>query len=165
MSGASGNAPADLFDTAIRTTNPRLLLKPGLQAIKKREGHGQIVADDPQRLLGSAAIDDACRPAYPRDERWDYVIGYNRAGRAFAHFVEVHSAETSEVSKMERKLRWLRDFLLQPSQRKLAALDHEFHWVASGRFNIPQHLPQYRTLTTTLKKAGLRFPVKKLVLT
>jgi hypothetical protein len=165
MAAALGTTPADLFDAALRTTNPRLPLKPGLQAIKKGEGHGQILAEDPQRLLGSAAIDDACRPAYPKSERWDYVIGYNRAGKAFAHFVEVHSAETSEVSKMEKKLRWLRDFLQKPSQKELAALDHEFHWVASGRFNIPQHVPQYRTLTTTLKKAGLRFPVKKLVLT
>jgi hypothetical protein len=165
MSGASVDTPAAVFEAAIRATAPRLALKPGLRAIKKGEGHGQIVAEVPQRLLGSAAIDDDCRPAYPTDDRWDYVIGYDRAGKAIAHFVEVHSAETSEVTKMGKKLRWLQDFLLKPPQKKLSALDPEYHWVASGRFNIPKHVPQYRTLTTTLRKAGLRFPVKKLVLT
>lgn len=165
MSGASVDTPAAVFDAAIRVTAPRLALKPGLKAIKKGEGHGQIVAEDPKRLLGSAAIDDDCRASEPHGNRWDYVIGYGRASKAIAYFVEVHSAETSEVLKVEKKLRWLQDFLLQRSQEKLAALDREYHWVASGRINIPKHVPQYRTLQTTLRKAGLRGPTERLVLT
>jgi len=54
---------------------------------------------------------------------------------------------------------------LQAPQKNLAALDREYHWVASGRINIPKHVPQYRILNTTLKKAGLHGPVEHLVLT
>jgi hypothetical protein len=165
MTGAPGNTPATVFEAAVRVTSPCLALKLGLKAIKKGEGHGQIVADDPKRVLGSAAIDDDCRAFDPHGNRWDYVIGYDRASKAFAYFVEVHSAETSEVSKVEKKLRWLQDFLLRKAQAKLRALDCEYHWVASGRINIPKHVPQYRFLNTTLKKAGLRGPVEHLVLT
>lgn len=93
------------------------------------------------------------------------MIGYARAHKAFAYYVEVHSAETSAVPKMGKKLRWLQNFLLAPSQKRLAALDRECHWVASGRINIPKHVPQYRLLNTTLRKAGLRGPVERLVLT
>jgi hypothetical protein len=165
MSRASARTPSVVFDAAVGETSPRLVLKPGLQAIKKGEGRGQIVAENNRRLLGSAAIDDDCRRAYPKDHRWDYVIGYERANKAISYFVEVHSAETSEVSTVDKKLRWLRDFLLQAPQKKLAALDPEYHWVASGRINIPKHVPQYRILNTTLKKAGLHGPVEHLVLT
>jgi len=165
MSGASVDTPAEVFDAALRVTSPRLALKPGLKAIKKGEGHGQIVAEAPERLLGSAAIDDDCRASDPHGNRWDYVIGYGRASKAIAYFVEVHSAETSEVLKVERKLRWLQNLLLKPPQRKLAALGREYHWVASGRINIPQHTQQFKYLNSTLKKVGLRGPVKRLTLT
>lgn len=165
MASTSPSTALAIFARAIRETRPRLVPKPGLRAIKRGEGHGQIVAEERRRLLGSAAIDDDCRAAYPKDPRWDYLIGYERDSNAIAYFVEVHSAETSEVSKMEKKLRWLQDFLLQASQRKLAALDRECHWVASGRINIPKHVPQYRVLKTTLRKAGLQGPVERLVLT
>jgi hypothetical protein len=163
MSGASASAAA-VFDEALRETSPRLDLKPGLRAIKRGEGHGQIVAEDQGQLLGSADIDNDCRHAYPNANRWDYVIGYRRGRKPVAYFVEVHSAETSEVSKMGKKLRWLRDYLLQAPQKKLAALDSEYHWVASGRNRIPQHVPQFRVLHSTLRKAGLRGPVERLVL-
>jgi hypothetical protein len=61
MSRASARTPSVVFDAAVRATSPRLVLKRGLQAIKKGEGHGQIVAEDNRRLLGSATIDDDCR--------------------------------------------------------------------------------------------------------
>jgi hypothetical protein len=49
-------------------------------------------------------------------------------------------------------------------QRSSKGMDREYHWVASGRINIPQHVPQYRLLKTTLRKAGLRGPFERLVL-
>jgi hypothetical protein len=165
MSGASVDTPAAIFDAALRATEPPLGLKPGLKAIKKGEGHGKIAAEDAKQLLGSAAIDDDCRVCDPHGNRWDYVIGYERNSKAFAYFIEVHSAETSEVSKVEKKLRWLQDFLLKSPQEKLAALEREYYWVASGRINIPQHTQQFKHLHSTLRKAGLRGPVKHLTLT
>jgi hypothetical protein len=156
--------PGVTFRNAIGSAN-HLKWKIGLQVIKRSEGGGQISGGEPERLLGGAAIDDDCLMAYPNANRWDYVIGYRRSRKLVAYFIEVHSAETSDVSKIEKKLEWLREFLRQDAQKELAALVREFHWVASGRINIPKHLPQFKRLQTTLRKLGLKGPAKQLVLT
>jgi hypothetical protein len=155
--------PSVAFEKAISEA-VHLRLRPGLQAIKPSEGKGQISAKDPSSVLGSVAIDDDCLMAHPNAARWDYVIGYARSSAPVAFFVEVHSAETSEVSKVEDKLAWLHGYLREEPQRKLAGLPREVHWVASGRISIPQHTPQFKKLNTTLRKLGLRGPVKSLVL-
>ena len=82
----------------------------------------------------------------------------------FREAISTHSAETSDVSKIQDKLIWLRAFLQEKAQGGLAALPHEFHWVASGRINIPKHLPQFKRLQTTLRKLGLKGPTKQLTL-
>jgi len=165
MAKGSSRAQAIQFRDAIGAAE-YLQLKAGLQAIKSGEGRGQITAANPAALLGSVMIDDDCRrPPFAQDPRWDYVVGYARGRQAIAHFIEVHSAETSNVADIDKKLRWLRDFLLRDRQKKLAALPREYHWVASGRVNIPKHLPQFRFLNTTLRKIGLRGPMPRLALT
>ncbi len=137
----------------------------GLQAIVKGEGRGQIAAGDDACLLGSSFIDEDCNKALPNDSRWDYVVGYAREQVPVAFFIEVHSAYTGEVSKIEKKLVWLETFLRQPDQKKLAALEREYHWMASGKIKIPKNTPQYRRLKKlNAKKGGLRGPVKHLVL-
>ncbi len=155
--------PASAFEKAITEAAP-LQRRAGLQAIKRGEGKGQISGREPTRILGSVVIDDDCRGEHPNAARWDYVIGYNRSGSAVAFFVEVHSAETSEVTKIADKLTWLKDFLEDGPQRSLAAFPREYHWVASGRINIPRHTPQFRMLNSTLRKQGLRGPVRSLEL-
>ena len=110
------------------------------------------------------AIDDDCQSSYPHANRWDYVVGYERTEQAIAHFIEVHSAETSEVGTVEKKFQWLLDFLAAEEQTHLRKLPAEFHWVASGRVNIPKHTPQYKKLFVTLPKRGLKFAGKELVL-
>jgi hypothetical protein len=153
------------FKACIAATQ-HLEWRPGLQAITSAEGGGQVTGQDPGSLLGGAAIDTDSRALHPNASRWDYVIGYARASGAHAYFIEVHSAETTDVSVVEKKLKWLLDdYLRADSQQALAKLPRELHWVASGRINIPQHLPQYRKLQTTLRKRGLRGPVKQLTLT
>jgi hypothetical protein len=156
--------PQAAFGEAISKAS-HLRLQPGLQAIKRGEGKGQISGKEPPRILGSVAIDDDCLKAHPNAPRWDYVIGYKRSESAAAFFVEVHSAETSNVSEVEEKLLWLRRFLEEESQDKLAALPREVYWVASGRINIPKHTPQFKKLNTTLRTLGLKGPVKSLELT
>ncbi len=152
-----------VFRAAIDATG-HLEWKPGLHAIKRSEGAGQVAGQDSDSLLGGACIDDDCKPAYPNDSRWDYVIGYGRRGGPVAYFIEVHSAETSDVSTVEKKLTWLLGYVQADAQQELAKLPREIHWVASGRINIPKHVPQYRKLQTTLRKRGLRGPVKQLTL-
>jgi hypothetical protein len=140
--------------------------KPGLQAISASEGKGQIVGTDPNKLVGSAFIDQDCRssPVGDRKPRWDYVVGYDRSNVAVAHFVEVHSANPKGVGEVADKLQWLRDFLERDAQASLKKLRREYHWIASGKINIPKHVPQYRILNTTLRRLGLQGPVKHLTL-
>jgi hypothetical protein len=138
---------------------------PGLGAIRRGEGRRQISGENSHHILGSVYLDGDCRMVYPSSKRWDYVIGYSRSRKPVAHFVEVHSAETSEVSTMERKLEWLAQYLARGRQERLARLPREYHWVASGRIRIPQHTPQFKHLTTSLRRLGLRGPVRTLVLT
>jgi len=156
--------PHKVFELAIEKAD-HLQLKNGLAAVKRGEGKGRILAKDSKQVLGSAEIDGDCRRAAPNANRWDYVIGYNRSGKVVAYFVEVHSALTSEVSTIERKLDWLLDeFLRRKNSDKLAALSREMHWVASGNVKIPRHTRQYRFLTTTLRRRGLHGPSKQLTL-
>lgn len=136
----------------------------GYEAIKKGEGKGQISATNPTKILGSVAIDDDCRASHPHANRWDYVVGYEGAKQTAAHFIEVQSAETSEVGVVEKKFQWLLDFLAAEGHERLRAFPAEFYWVASGRINIPRHTPQYRKLHVTLRKRGLKFAGKTLVL-
>lgn len=155
--------PHEVFQKAVEATKILKLME-GLRAIKKGEGKGQITAKDSRWVLGSVRVDDDCLNKYPNDARWDYVIGYARSAKVIAYFVEVHGAETSDVSKLEDKLEWLRRFLAGNAQGLLAKLPHETYWVAAGRVNIPHHTPQFRKLSTTMRKAGLIGPVKSLEL-
>lgn len=151
---------SEVFEDAVAAAE-HLELRSGLSAIKKGEGKGRIVKGDAP-LLGSVAIDGNCRAAYPQSARWDYAIGVEVDGKAKALFIEVHGAETSGVSDLEKKLTWLLDFLQREPQEALRGLPREIHWVASGRINIPKHVPQYKRLTTTLRKRGLQGPVERL---
>ena len=150
------------FQEAIETAE-HLKLVVGLGAIKRSEGAGQIDTGA-ANLQGSVAMDDDCRSAYPTSARWDYVIGTRRQRGDVAYFVEVHSAETSEVSKMTAKLDWLMEFLARDQQAPLARLQRAVHWIASGRINIPKHTRQYKLLKTTLAQRGLIGPSKQLTL-
>jgi hypothetical protein len=158
--------PRKTFEQAIAAAKP-LQLKAGLKAIKKGEGKGQIGAKDPKRILGSVAIDEDLKKtkADAEDNRWDYVIGYDLAGKAVAHFVEVHGAASGhDISKMQDKLQWLVDFLQRPSQSRLAKLPRSIHWLASARNDIKPHWPQYRDLVHMRSKHDLKGPVKQLEL-
>lgn len=158
LSGKAGD-PGKTFRHAVETAD-HLVHREGMQALK--EGKGQVVAAETSSLLGGVNMDDDCRDARPNDNRWDYLVGVKRSKHAVAFFIEVHSAETSEVSKIEKKLQWLLDFLERPAQSTLKSIPREVHWVASGRINIPKHLPQYKKLQTTLRARGLLGPIKQL---
>lgn len=162
--GKKQDSASVAFKKCIDTAG-HLQWKAGLQAIKASEGGGQISGENSKHLLGGAAVDEDCKTAYPNANRWDYVVGYDRSKTAVAYFIEVHSAETSGISEVAKKLAWLREFLQQDAQARLAMLPREFHWVASGRINIPKHVPQFKLLQTTLRKLGLKGPAKQLILT
>jgi hypothetical protein len=142
-------------------------LRSGKQALS-RAHRRQVVCEDEARLTGSIDLDAALAqdPEHANANRWDYGLGYkDPGGRESAVWVEVHSAETSEVSTVIRKLRWLKDYLPTncPALWALTRATREelrFVWVASGRYAILPNSPQIRAL----RAAGLDPPVSCLVL-
>ncbi len=116
--------------------------KPGLQALEK--GHRiKIIVSDTSELGGSVAIDDETKALYPNDSRWDYVVAYKHE----AYFIEVHTANTGEISAVINKLRWLKDWLVSkaPELNKLKPKDkNAFYWIQSQGFAIPPNTRQHR---------------------
>ena len=94
---------------------------------------------------------------YPRGNRWDYALEYE----AEVYFIEVHSAYTSEVSTVLKKLQWLKDWLQKqaPEIIKLRAKKQPYYWIQSGKFGILPHASQYRKAA----QASI-LPIPKLVL-
>jgi len=141
-------------------------LRGGKQALSKAH-RAQVVCEDEKRWTGSIELDEALRQesGHASASRWDYGLGYqDPAGQESAVWVEVHSAETGEVSTVLKKLRWLKDYLQGtcPGLWSLTLATPEalrFVWVASGRYAIPTNSPKMRELRT----AGLDPPVKRLV--
>lgn len=134
------NLPNSAFSDAVSNT-PDISggYKVGLTALGKNSS--KIVVPKTVKLEGSVDIDSTTVALYPRDNRWDYAIGFN--GRSI--FVEVHSANTSEVDVVLKKLKWLKEWLNSkaPELVKLRAPEPYF-WVQSKNFQILKHTPQFR---------------------
>jgi hypothetical protein len=130
--------------------------KTGLAAL----GHysSKISVSDTTQLQGSIDIDTCTTAKYPNANRWDYAFAYKKE----AFFVEVHSAKTSEVSTVIKKLQWLKDWLNQqaPEINKLKAKKvSPFYWIQSKNFAISPTSPQYKAAITN----GIK-PIPKLAL-
>jgi hypothetical protein len=97
---------------------------------------------DSRLLEGSVDIDTCTTFKYPNDNRWDYVLAYNQK----VYFVEVHSANTSQVITVIRKLQWLKNWLNfnAPIINQLPKAQPAYYWIQSGSFAIPKNSPQYR---------------------
>jgi len=126
--------------------------QPGLQALGKYSQ--KINLQSSSNCSGSVDIDACTTLLYPNDNRWDYVFAY----KSKVYFIEVHSANTSEVNTVLRKLQWLKDWLTMhaPEIKKLNA-SQPYYWIQSGKFDILPSSPQGRLIA--LK--GLR-PIPKL---
>ncbi len=127
------------FKEAVESTpNVSTGYKPGLRAFEK--DHSKKIIAVNANLKGSLFIDE-CLTAIDQGNRWDYAFGYGEE----VYFVEVHSANTSEVSTVLRKLTWLKDWLNHsaPEINKLKAKEC-YHWLQSGKFDILKNSPQYR---------------------
>lgn len=127
---------------------------PGKQALENR--HRKLVScEDSRRLTGSINLDLALErePDHAEAPRWDYGLGYRPVGgREQAVWVEVHSATTKEVSRVLKKLRWLRDWLnAEDGQLKRMTdrtnSDLRFVWIASAGVHISRNSPQSRQLS------------------
>ncbi len=141
--------------------------RPGKQALERR--HRKLVTcSDTQRLTGSIALDTtlAQHPDYANQSRWDYGIGYKpRMGTERAVWVEVHTATTSEVSAVIRKLQWLRAWLRSEAEQLNRLTgdvgEERFVWIASNGDHILRNSSQFRRLQQTV----IRRPRNSLTLT
>lgn len=115
---------------------------------------------DTRRCEGSLDIDTTVTAKYPNDPRWDYAFSYK--GEVF--FVEVHSANTGEVSALLRKLEWLKGWLHHkaPEINKLKATSKTpFYWIQSKGYHILKKSKQERKIA----QGGLDLkPISKLSL-
>lgn len=143
------------FRTAVAAT-PEVAncFQSGLQALGKYSQ--KIAPANLSKCEGSVDIDACTTAIYPTQNRWDYALSYDSK----VYFVEVHSAETGEVSTVLRKLQWLKDWLNQkaPEINKLKA-DAPYFWIKSGRFSILKNSSQAKQIA----KSGIR-PIPKLTL-
>jgi hypothetical protein len=129
--------------------------KAGLSALGSYSG--KIIVLQKSKLDGSVDIDKSTRTLYPNDSRWDYCFGY----KSEIYFIEIHTANTTEVKVVLKKLAWLKNWLVTkaPELNKLKAKNNCFVWIQSNNFSIPKHTPQYRS---AISKGIL--PVKELKL-
>jgi hypothetical protein len=108
----------------------------------------KISVSDTRLLQGSIDIDDCTKEKYPEENRWDYAFAFNDE----VIFIEVHTANTSEVRVVLKKLQWLKDWLNQqaPEIKKLKTNKRPpFYWIQSKGFAIPKTSPQYRLIVTS----------------
>ena len=134
--------PVNKFRTAVKnTSHVSNAYCVGLQAFKKSDRQ-KINLGNTSLCEGSVDIDTTVTRLYPQANRWDYCLSYK--GEAF--FVEVHSANTGEVSTVLRKLQWLKDWLHAhaPSINALKAKPNAYYWIQSDSFHIPATSSQYR---------------------
>lgn len=114
----------------------------GLGALKRSDRPKINVSDN--RLLGGSVNIDGCTVGrYPEDNRWDYVFDYN--DRFF--FVEVHPANTSEVRVVLNKLAWLENWLRTQAPLLDKRQAKTYHWIQSGRFDIPKSSREFRLVS------------------
>lgn len=77
----------------------------------------------------SLDLDEAMRPFFPNESRWDYLLGYTPAGRVVA--LEPHSAHEDQVSVVIAKKKAAQEQLR--GHLKKSASVAEWFWVASGK--------------------------------
>lgn len=127
------------FEQAVKAT-PSIssYCQNGLKALEK--DHPKKIKVKQESINGSVFIDE-CLKKTDNGNRWDYAIGYNNE----AYFVEVHSANTSEISVVLKKLAWLKNWLLTsaPELNGIKARD-AYHWIQSGKYDILEHAPQFK---------------------
>lgn len=116
----------------------------------------KVKVPDTTKLQGSVDIDACTTKKYPQSNRWDYAFAY----KSEVFFVEIHTANTSEVQVVIKKLQWLKDWLNQnaPEINKLKAKQC-FFWVQSKNFQIPKNSPQFLACI----QAGIK-PIPQLIL-
>lgn len=128
-------------EAVTRTPDISTGFKEGLSAFG--EYSKKIIIPDSISIEGSVDIDKETMLLYPQDNRWDYVFSCENN----LYYIEVHSANTREVSTVVKKLQWLKQWLSNRAPELIKLTDYgkfPFFWVQSSNCQIPKHLPQYK---------------------
>jgi hypothetical protein len=132
--------------------------KSGLQALSRAEKQ-KIELQSPKKCDGSVFIDQCLvdQKIEANSSRWDYALAYN--GKVY--FVEFHSASSDEVSRVIKKLKWLKVWLNQDGNAlaNFPRAVQAFHWIQSGKYDIPKGSKYERQAS----QAGIK-PKHKLIL-
>lgn len=118
--------------------------RPGLQALENVD-KGAVKLKEMRKVDGSLNIDKETKHLYPNDSRWDYAVGYD--GKIF--FVEVHPANTSNITEMAKKKEWLKEWLKSkaPLLDALPSGHPRFLWAATeSGVHISNQAPYMRKL-------------------
>jgi hypothetical protein len=132
----------NLFKTAVeQTPDIATCYQAGLTGLGNHST--KINLTDTRLCQGSIDIDEGVRELYPQSNRWDYALSYENK----IYFVEVHTANTTEVKTMFKKLQWLKDWLNAnaPEISKLKAVK-PYYWLASNGVHILKNSVQHRQL-------------------
>jgi hypothetical protein len=156
MSGKKRRKIPNAFQKAVSDT-PDLgkhAYHAGLKALTA--AHRKRIQQGEARILGSINLDGALCQRYPNEPRWDYGIGIQKGNKPYAIWVEVHPANTSNVSEVLLKLRWLKGWLSgQATQlHALTPPQRAYHWIATDGVHITSNSPEARQLA----QAGLTMP-------
>ncbi|MDI9366189.1 MAG: hypothetical protein QM541_14625 [Flavobacterium sp.] len=152
------NKKKQTFKEAVEaTTDVQHCFEQGKQAILARD-RDKVELHDPNKCGGSLFIDKCLinQKKYPNANRWDYAIDYN--GEIF--FFEVHTANSSEVSTVIKKLDWLKQWLNANAPKlNLLRAKVPFYWIQSNGYHIPPNSAYERVAIQN----GLK-PISKLIL-
>lgn len=130
-------------NAVIATEDIQNCFQTGLKALGKYST--KIKVKEPKKICGSLDIDNCVKKKYPQDNRWDYAVCYDNE----VYFVEVHTANTSEVNVVLRKLQWLKNWLNEsaPEINRLKAKSKTpFYWIQSNGNHILPNSPQAKAI-------------------
>lgn len=142
-------------------------LSPGLSGLAPKD-RGYIETGS-ARTLVSVNVETVQNKLAPGEPSWDYAIGWQVGGDDRCCFVEVHSANTQQVTEVLRKKRATETFLRHHAPQ-VVALAHQtrdalrkpaWRWIATGgHVGIHPNTPAYRQLS----QAGVAAPSRILKL-
>ena len=138
----------------------------GLQALRAID-KPHIRTSDTRAITGSLDLDEALMrlPEHSQVNRWDFAIGYKHEDRdaECLYWVELHTANASQVNVVLKKLRWLLRWLSGNGK----ALDkqnfeRDFVWVSSGSTHYSLNSSQQRAFADLgLRQTGGRLTIPK----
>ena len=130
----------------------------GLHALPRT--HRSRILFRSAKACGSLDFDSALRSSFPRNPRWDYVIGVRTKDGDRAVWVEVHPASSLHVDAVMQKKQWSQAWVRQNAPH-LDRISSEVYWLATGAVSIRPGTRQMRRLAEAgirLRGQALRLP-------